>query len=219
MCIYYSCRINPWHRLQYLEPNIQIILMSAVIFALNSHSSPQWHIYCFHLWHINTLHFIYFSFLFTREKKEADFNPWYQPLHFWQDPNPRSKSPSPDHHSRPPKKQLIHSDQHIMDIASTPSHRQQKVSVLVHHQISKSSAFSMNCFKIQSCSMLFHFPLLHQQVWQWWVNFSWIIGDKQWRREERKKKKAFFYFWKTFRRIILEELMERNYFLYTVLSD
>lgn len=112
MCIYYSCRINPWHRLQYLEPNIQIILMSAVIFALNSHSSPQWHIYCFHLWHINTLHFIYFSFLFTREKKEADFNPWYQPLHFWQDPNPRSKSPSPDHHSRPPKKQLIHSSAH-----------------------------------------------------------------------------------------------------------
>lgn len=33
-----------------------------------------------------------------------------------------------------------------------------------------------------------------------------------------EKKKAFFYFWKTFR-IILEELMERNYFLYTVLSD
>lgn len=29
---------------------------------------------------------------------------------------------------------------------------------------------------------------------------------------EKKKKK-------TFRRIILEELMERNYFLYTVLSD
>lgn len=129
MCIYYSCRINPWHRLQYLEPNIQIILMSAVIFALNSHSSPQWHIYCFHLWHINTLHFIYFSFLFTREKKEADFNPWYQPLHFWQDPNPRSKSPSPDHHSRPPKKQLIHSDS-----TSWTSH-------LLHHTGNKKSVF------------------------------------------------------------------------------
>lgn len=44
-------------------------------------------------------------------------------------------------------------------------------------------------------------------------------NGRQAMKKGREKKKAFFYFWKTFRRIILEDLMERNYFLYTVLSD